>query len=288
MPDERIALTSRSALVSLHAAVALFGFAALFGKWIALPALAIVLGRTVVAAATLALVVRFRGYPLIRPIPALALNGAILALHWATFFAAIQVATVSVGLLGYATFPLFVLLLEGRLVPGRARATEWASALLATAGLVAMIPASDPAGDTGRGLMFGAVSGFTFALLAVRNRGLVGSASPTEIALWQNAFAALGVLPIGLLLGGAAWMPHANDAVLLVVLGVVCTGLAHTLFISSMRVVSAHTASVVAALEPVYGVALAVALLHEIPDLRTWVGGTMIVGAALVASRHAR
>jgi len=41
-----------SALVALHASVALFGFAALFGKWIALPATLIVLGRTVTAAAT--------------------------------------------------------------------------------------------------------------------------------------------------------------------------------------------------------------------------------------------
>jgi drug/metabolite transporter (DMT)-like permease len=76
--------------------------------------------------------------------------------------------------------------------------------------------------------------------------------------------------------------------VLLVVLGVVCTGVAHTLFIASMRVVSAHTASVVAALEPVYGVALALALLREIPGARTWLGGALIVAAALVASRRAR
>ena len=62
----------------------------------------------------------------------------------------------------------------------------------------------------------------------------------------------------------AAW-PTPSDAGLLLVLGVACTGVAHTLFIASMQRVSAHTASVVAALEPVYGIALAVALLHEIP-----------------------
>jgi drug/metabolite transporter (DMT)-like permease len=285
MRGGRIALTPRRALASLHAAVALFGFAALFGKWIALPALVIVLGRTVIGAGTLALAARFRGHRLTRPSRALALNGAILALHWVTFFAAIQIATVAVGLLGYATFPLFVLLLEGRLAPGRARAAEWAIALLASAGLVAMIPASDPTGETARGLALGVVSGFTFALLAVRNRGFVESAPAVEIALWQNAFAALCVVPIVLLPGGA--VPGAVDVVLLVVLGVACTGVAHTLFIASMRVVSAHTASVVAALEPVYGVALAMALLREIPDERTWLGGAMIVAAALVASRRA-
>ena len=76
--------------MSLHAAVALFGFAALFGKWIALPATAIVLGRTSIAAVTLVIVCSWRA-PAARPSRApVVVNGAILALHWVTFFAAVQ------------------------------------------------------------------------------------------------------------------------------------------------------------------------------------------------------
>ena len=71
---------------------------------------------------------------------------------------------------------------------------------------------------------------------------------------------------------------------LLVVLGVVCTALAHTLFIRSLRVLSAHTASIVATLEPVYGIALAFLLLGEMPSARTLAGGALIVGAALLAT----
>ena len=82
-------------------------------------------------------------------------------------------------------------------------------------------------------------------------------------------------------------MPTARDIALLIVLGVVCTALAHTLFIRSMRMLSAHTASVVAALEPVYGMALAFALLGETPNWRTLVGAVLIVAAALRASSHA-
>src|SRR4029078_9291430 len=76
------------------------------------------------------------------------------------------------------------------------------------------------------------------------------------------------------------------ESALLLVLGVACTGLAHTLFIASMQRLSAHTASVVAALEPVYGIALAALLLQEIPTVRTLAGGVLIVAAALVASRR--
>ena len=42
---------------------------------------------------------------------------------------------------------------------------------------------------------------------------------------------------------------------------------------------TAHTASVIAALEPVYGIALALALLGEVPGPRTLAGGVLIVAA---------
>jgi drug/metabolite transporter (DMT)-like permease len=51
-----------------------------------------------------------------------------------------------------------------------------------------------------------------------------------------------------------------------------------------MRLLSAHTASVVAALEPVYGIALAWALLVEVPGARTLAGAALIVGAAVFAT----
>jgi drug/metabolite transporter (DMT)-like permease len=276
----------RTALVALHAAVALFGFAALFGKWIALPATAIVLGRTAIAAATLAFVARLRAQPLGRPAGALGFNGALLALHWVAFFAAVQVASVAIALLGYAAFPVFVLLLERGPLPGGSRWPASLGAGLATVGLVALVPDFSWSSAAARGLALGLLSGFTFALLAVRNRRLVATQSATLIALWQNAYAAALLLPIVAIVDGASAWPRPADAARLLVLGVVCTGVAHTLFIGSMRRVSAHAASTVAALEPVYGVVLAAWLLREVPDARTIFGGALIVAAALVASRR--
>jgi drug/metabolite transporter (DMT)-like permease len=131
------------------------------------------------------------------------------------------------------------------------------------------------------------VSGFTFALLAVRSRRYAATHAPAAVALWQNAIAAASLAPF--VVAGAATIPAitAHDVMLLLVLGVFCTALAHTMFIGSLRRVSAHTASVVASLEPVYGIALAVLLLGEVPSPRTFVGALLIVGAALVATRRA-
>jgi drug/metabolite transporter (DMT)-like permease len=280
-------LTIRAALFALHVSVALFGFAALFGKWIALPATVIVLGRTAIAAAALVVVAGARSQPVGKPDAALAMNGTILALHWVSFFAAIQIANVAVGLLGYASFPVFVLLLEGRLLKRGASRGGYLTALLACAGLVLLVPDFSWSDRATRGLALGLVSGFTFAWLTVRNRRLVGDHRPVRLALWQNVFAAGCLLPIVAIADGASAWPTWPQLGLLVVLGVACTALAHTLFIASMRRIPAHSASVVAALEPVYGVALAALLLHEIPNGRTIVGGALIIAGALLASRYA-
>jgi len=269
----------------LHAAVALFGFAALFGKWIALPATAIVLGRTIVAAATLAAVCLVRRESIGLPSVALAINGVILAVHWVAFFLAVKIASVAIALLGYATFPLFVLLFERVPHPSALRARDIAIAALAVVGLVALVPEFSFASGALQGVVLGIASGLTFAWLAVRSRALVAATAPTRIALWQNAFAALCLAPIVLLFDRGASF-DASDIALVLVLGVVCTGIAHTLFIASMQRLSAHTASVVAALEPVYGIVLAATLLHDVPGARTIVGAVLIVAAALFASRR--
>ena len=104
-------MTHTGALVALHVAVALFGFAGLFGKWLALSPVAIVLGRTAIAAVALG-ILRLRARQHAAFDVRLIGNGVVLALHWLSFFAAIQVSTVAVGLLGYASFPLFTLLAE--------------------------------------------------------------------------------------------------------------------------------------------------------------------------------
>jgi len=84
------------ALASQHLAVALFGIAGLFGAWLALPPTAIVLGRTTIAAATLALVAAATN-SWSRPTAGLALNGAVLAVHWVAFFAAIHPEDMILG-----------------------------------------------------------------------------------------------------------------------------------------------------------------------------------------------
>ena len=279
-------MTNAAALVALHVAVALFGFAGLFGKWLALSPVAIVLGRTAIAAAALG-ILRLRAREHAPFDVRLAANGIVLALHWVSFFAAIQVSTVAVGLLGFASFPLFTLAIERMFLARPVHRREATTALLVTTGLVLLVPEISFANPIVRGLGWGLVSGFTFALLAVMNRRWAMERPATDIAFWQNALAAIALLPFAWASPWALGEIGAREIALLVVLGLGCTALAHTLFIAALANVTAHTASVIAALEPVYGIALAFLLLGETPSARTLAGGALIVAAAVTATQRA-
>ena len=172
--------------------------------------------------------------------------------------------------------PLFVLLLEATLRQRRSL-VEWVTAALVTGGC-ARLPNS-----AGRIASSGTLVGIVRALLravAVGNRALAARHSASAIAFWQNACARVPAAARRSHGGGSGCARHPAPRRL----GVVCTAFAHTFFIRSLLALSAHTASVVAALEPVYGIALALLLLGEIPPARTLAGAVLIIGAALYAT----
>ena len=73
----------------------------------------------------------------------------------------------------------------------------------------------------------------------------------------------------------------------LAVLGVLCTGLAHTLFVKSLEVLDARSAGMIIALEPVYAIACAWWLFDEEPSGRMLVGASLIILATvLLAMAH--
>ena len=240
------------------------------------------------------------------PIKTLAASGILLAFHWTTFFQSIQVSTVAIGLVSFATFPLFVVLLEALFLGEGLRLKNLLVALVTLAGaaIVAFGPGlggQAAAGLAGSGLamegvLWGLASAASFALLAILNKRSAGKLPSVAVAFYQDLSAALVLTPLALLglgrassLGGAAFAwPGIQQLVLLAILGILCTALAHTLFIASLRGIKARTAAVLGSLEPLYGAIFAFLLLGEIPSPWTAAGGILILGAAVYESTRSR
>jgi len=273
-------------LVQIHIAVFLFGFAGLFGKFLSCSPLLIVLGRTFFASITLFVFARFFSKTVLfafkkKEILFFIFQGILLAVHWWSFFLSIQISSVAVGLVTFSTFPLFVTFLEPLFFKEKLKTIDIIIAGMVFIGILLVIPDFTFSNNITKGGFFGIISGFTFAILALVNRRNARISDSIAVAFYQNLFAAVFlVLPI-LTLQIAP--PQLWDLPYLIVLGVVCTALAHTLFIKSLIFIRAQTAAVIAGLEPVYGIILAFFMLNEIPEIRTLIGGMIIISATIFA-----
>ncbi len=210
------------------------------------------------------------------------MQGVLLAIHWWSFFLSIQISNVAVGLVTFSTFPLFVTFLEPLFFKEPLKSKDVMLAGAIFIGIILVVPEFNISNNITKGAIYGIISGFTFALLALVNRKNAKISNSIAIAFYQNLFASLFlVLPIMTI---HTPLPGLSDLPNLIFLGVVCTALAHTLFINSLSFIKAQTASVLTGLEPVYGIILAFFILHETPGMRTLAGGLIIIGASIAAS----
>ena len=296
-----------SALAAAHGAAVLFGLTGILGALIRFDAVAITAGRAGFAATALLVLALVQRRPLLQGLDSrragiLLVSGLLLAVHWITFFLAVKVGGVAVATLGFASFPAFIALLDVVLFRERIGRAEGTMLALVTLGLVLVTPSFD-VGDQGTvGLLWGLASGLSFAGLAICNRRGSRGMDAIQVAFWQNLVVALLVLPLlglGLappqiahsqatssLVTGAAAIDWASWF-WLAVLGVLCTGLAHTLFVKSLDALDARSAGMIIALEPVYAIACAWWLFGEEPSGRMLVGASLIILATvLLAMGH--
>jgi drug/metabolite transporter (DMT)-like permease len=274
------------ARLQIHCCVALWGITAILGKLITLPALQLVWWRMLLVVGALLLVPKvWRTLAAMRWQLALAYAGigVLVSIHWLTFYAAIKLANASVAATCIALAPVFLSLVE----PWVARrpfdlhelmlgvAVVPGVALVAGGVPVAMLP----------GIGVGVVSALFVAFFSAFNKRLVDHANAYTVTFLELG---AGVVFLGLL---APWMPGPafvipalHDALLLVLLAFGCTLLPFVLALVALRHLTAFGTQMVTNLEPVYAIALAIALLGEQRQLHAsfYVGVAVILGAVFV------
>ena len=279
----------RNGIISVLVALPFVSLTGLFGKFISHSPLLIVQGRTAFAFGTLLLVLLILRKKIIfsnfREWLRIVICGIILGVHWIAFFKSIQVSTVAIGLLTFASYPLFTTFLEPIFFQEKLIKRNVSAVFVVIFGL-ALIATSSPENSDGvisgsviQGVLWGLGGGLGFALLTLMNRGHVRHHSPLLLTCWQNGFAALVLLPWSFY---ESWVLTTSDWTLLLILGVVCTVGGHSLLINGLKNLQAQTVSMlIAGLEPVCAIVFALFLLGEVPSLQTVLGGILIVSTTV-------
>ncbi|MFC3093721.1 DMT family transporter [Alteromonas sediminis] len=272
----------KRSLVSLHLTVVLLGGTALFSQIISLPATDITLGRSIFAFVVLTLLVYSKRGSLvltnIRDYVMACFLGALMAVHWVTYFAAMQYAGVSVGIIALFTFPVITVFMEPFIEKGTIHWQDILSALVVLLGIALIVPAPDLSNDITMGVLVGVFSAFLYSLRNLIHRKHFSQYSGAKAMAWQTAVICILLLPFGF---NGLRVADIDDWLWLLLLGTVFTALPHALIAQSLKHLRAKTFSLVASMQPIYGVALSIIILNESPNWQTLLGGILVTSASI-------
>ncbi len=254
----------------LHFLVVIWGFTAILGRLIAIPAVELVLYRTLMAALLLGIlcVVQQKTLALgVRPVVQLLLTGTIISLHWILFFGAARVANVSVCLAGMATTSLWTSLLEPLFQRRAVRWLEIGLGLLVILGLYVIFRFEF---DRALGLAMAIGSAMLAALFSVLNARFAqlydaqvvtfyemgGAFLSTALFLPLLATFLLPTQPMDLL-------PSLMDWLWILILAWVCTVYAYSASVYLLTKFSPFAMNLTINLEPVYGILLAILIFGD-------------------------
>ena len=275
----------RKALLQIHFCVLLWGFTAILGKLISLPALPLVWWRMLIVVIAVSLWPpawrALRGVDR-RTLAIFSGIGAIVALHWLTFYGSIKLANASVAATCMAIAPIFLAVIEPWIARRPFDARELLAGVLALPG-VALVVGGTPSGMRS-GIAAGVLSAFLVAIFGSLNKRYVDRADPLLVTGVELAAGTLFLTLIAVALpggGSLATIPDGRDALLLAVLSLGCTLLPFALALRALRHTSAFTAQLAISLEPVYAILLAIVLLGEQRELSFsfYLGVAVILGA---------
>lgn len=279
----------KKSLISLHLTVALLGATALFSKIIPLSATDITFGRSIVAFVVLALIVKVTG-------SSLKLNnkkdyfvafglGVLMAAHWVSYFAAMQYSTISVGMIALFTFPVITVLLEPFFEKIRLVWQDLASALVVLFGIFLIVPDVSLENDVTLGISVGIFSAFLYALRNLCHRKYFSQYSGAHAMTYQTLVIFMCLL---FFTTEELYQAESITYLWLAVLGIFLTAIPHALIASSLKHLRVKTFSLVACMQPFYGVILAILVIGETPNWQTIVGGLLVISAAIYETINAQ
>lgn len=279
---------SRFGLPSLYLSIFLLALTGLFAKLIPLDAISIIQIRGVVAATGLALfgLLQKRNFRLagIRTYVGVYTLGLLLGLHWVTFFHAMQISSVAVGMLAMFSFPMITILLEPIFTRQSIKAGDIVAGVIMLAGLAVMVgpDLTNLQGPVTQGVFWGVCSAVLFALRNLFQKYHFNKVASDSLMFHQ-------VVAVGLMLIMFVDYPEVRvlavaDFLKLVLLGIFSTAIAHTLLVFSLKQLPAKSVALISCLQPVIAALLAWYVVKEIPGLSVLIGGGLVLSVAAYES----
>lgn len=271
----------------------IFGTIGIVRKYIPLPSSVIALARAWFGLASLVVIlVLRRRKPDLTTIrnyfPPLLLSGLFLGFNWILLFEAYNHTTVATATLCYYMAPLLVILVSPVLFRERLSGVKLLCILAAFIGIVLVSGVLQTA-FTGiaevKGILLGLAAAVFYACVILLNKRLV-DLSAYDKTIMQLGLAGVVLVPYCLLAEDWSVITiNGTGITLLLVAGILHTGIAYTLYFGSMKQLKAQTVALYSYIDPILAILLSALLLNEPLSVTSAIGAVLILGAAFISDR---
>lgn len=278
----------KRAKLTFLSAMGIFGTIGLFVRLIPLPSATIAFYRSVIGCLFLLAITligrkKFNWQAIKQHLTILVISGVAIGTNWILLFESYRHTTVATATVCYYLAPLLLLIATAFLGE---KLTKKRVICISVA-LIGLICIADPftnglpKANELKGIAFGIGAAVLYAFVMLMNKQL--SAVPAyDKTILQLSSAAIIILPY-LLLSGESLLPQMQTGpwILMLVVGIVHTGIAYTLYFGSFKNLSSQTIAVFCYLDPLLAILLSAVFLKEPMSPANIVGTILILGSAL-------
>ena len=215
----------------------------------------------------------------------LLLSGMAIGFNWLFLFEAYKYTSIANATLSYYFAPIFVMLLSAPLLKEGLNISKLLSITIAMLGMFLIVGSTHRAVQTEHliGIGYGLLAAALYAAVILMNKFIKGL-SGLETTLIQLAAASCVLFPyVNKTSGINLTALDGNSLALLLVVGIVHTGLAYLLYFSSLRKLPGQSIAVLSYIDPFSAILMSSLFLGERMSVVQAVGGFLILGATFLS-----
>lgn len=272
-------------------AVSLYGTIGMFLRFVNLPSEIIAMCRGILGSIFIILYLRITGQKmnkeLIREnIRWLILSGIFLGLNWIFLFAAYVHTTVAIASLCNYMAPIIVIMVAPVLLNEPLEKNKLFYVFIAFLGIIMVSDIFNARIGNMLGVAMGLMAALCFVGIVVCNRK-IKDISVYDKSVIQLAVSAVTILPYVLFRNfNADLVFSARSILIILMLGIIHTGLAYCLYFSGITSLPVQSIAVLGYLEPVVSILCSVVILDESMSIAGWIGAFLILSAACMSELH--
>lgn len=277
--------------LKLTLAMLVFGTIGIFVRYLPISSSITALFRGAVGTAFLILFLTLSGHRISKSrvkanLLLLILSGTAIGINWILLFESYHYTTVAISTLCYYLAPVFVIILSTFILKEKLSIKKILCIITVLTGMVfvsGIMGNHSASRKDFLGIFLGIGAAVFYASVVLINKFL------KEISSYDSTVVQLGVASIILLpytlltedYGDIPWKP--SIIILLLILGIVHTGIAYWLYFSSMSSLDGQTIALFSYIDPALAILLSAFLLKEKLDLLSITGALMILGSTLLS-----